>query len=273
MTAPAIIAAVPATARAVVLGCLPPTTDSHPDAAAAAVSDLLGRALAGVPAAVAATGFVARPGLGPPERARLIRPTVLCDGLLGCAGGPVGLLDLAATAAVLELFAEARWHQVRRVTAGTGPALPYHHFYDRHLLDPAGYPLGRANAEFAAQPRVAAMLARDTAEPDPDLRFDCDDYGPGLPAHQGGLADLVGYAAGCFLGDALVTSAGELITPHPGRPRGRLTHSLPARLSYHARAGAHLASLDPRSVIVALVCDPAGPTAGIPNPTPGTEPR
>lgn len=51
----------------------------------------------------------------------------------------------------------------QRLTAGTPPALAWWHYHDAHRADPHQYPLETALADFAHQPRIAAM----TANPQP----------------------------------------------------------------------------------------------------------
>lgn len=169
-----------------------------------------------------------------------------------CAGGPVGLLDLRTTAQrALPVAADdhERWS---RCVEGTGLAEPWWCFLDRHHADPGGYPLHRALAEFAAQPRVAAMLQHD-ATAAPTDQFGGDSYGPGLSALQTGVATYADYVAGVVTyGGGLLTLGGDLIVP--SWTDVLVEQSLPERIAYHQPTQTYLAAADPRTVLVAVSC-------------------
>src|SRR6266511_1895069 len=73
------------------------------------------------------------------------------------SGGPIKLLDLDRMRRHAAAAAAAQWLLWHRVVAGTRPAQPFWSFLDRHRADPRRYPLDRAQAEYAAQPRILAM--------------------------------------------------------------------------------------------------------------------
>ncbi len=167
--------------------------------------------------------------------------------LTWCAGGPVGLLDLDATAAHLHRVVAddpTNWH---RVVAGTPPALAWWHYLDTHRADPHSYPLTDAVADFAAQPRIAAMAGA------PGSPYSGDMYGPGLEALSTGAEDYADYQAGLLtLGDGLISLDGQLLVPAL-RPT-LVEQTLPERQLYHQRARRYIEALDPTVVLAAVRC-------------------
>ncbi|GIH16134.1 hypothetical protein [Rugosimonospora africana] len=171
---------------------------------------------------------------------------------VSCAGGPVGLLDLRTTAQRVVRVAADDHEKWSRSVEGTGPAEPWWCFLDRHHADPDGYPLHRALAEFAAQPRTAAMLRHD-ATTAPTDQFGGNSYGPGLSALQTGAATYADYVAGVVTyGGGLLTLGGDLIVP--SWTDVLVEQSLPERIAYHQQAQTYLATIDPRTVLVAVSC-------------------
>lgn len=73
------------------------------------------------------------------------------------AGGPIRLLDIDGMRAAARDAFWQRWHLWHQVVAGTPMARPYWQFADRHLAAPDKYPRERAQREYLAQPRIAAM--------------------------------------------------------------------------------------------------------------------
>lgn len=167
--------------------------------------------------------------------------------LTWCAGGPIGLLDLAATAAhVWHVAAEVvtYWHTT---VAGTPSALAWWRFYDDYRADPTSYPLADAVADFEAQPRVTAMAAT-TGD-----AFPADMYGPGLEALHAGDDAYAAYQGGLLLyGDGLVDLNGQLLLPAP--TPSLVEQSLAERQLYHDRARRYLTALDPTVVLAAVRC-------------------
>ncbi|WP_426502844.1 hypothetical protein ACPPVO_35100 [Dactylosporangium sp. McL0621] len=74
------------------------------------------------------------------------------------AGGPVHLLGLDAMRAAAWQACWHRWHVWYQVVGHTRPAQPYWTSVDRHLDAPSKYPLRKAQEQYRAQPRIAAML-------------------------------------------------------------------------------------------------------------------
>lgn len=86
------------------------------------------------------------------RRGRLVQPW---QGT--AAGGPVGLLDLAAMRTAARNRFWYRWTVWSQVVAGTPIAHPYWTFRNRYLANPGKYPLGLAQQQYLAQPRITAM--------------------------------------------------------------------------------------------------------------------
>lgn len=170
-----------------------------------------------------------------------------------CAGGPIGLLDLATTGQWLLPQAIATYAHWAHATAGTPEAQPWWLFLDRHTSDPDLYPLSHAAHEFAAQPQIAAMLHHDAIAIDDGDRFDGDCYGPGLTALATGAATYAEYLAGVLtFAGGLITLDGDLLVP--SFIDVLVEQSLPERAAYHQQARTYLAAADPRTVLVAVTC-------------------
>jgi hypothetical protein len=190
-----------------------------------------------------------------PTEARLLvlpAPDPQRPGLTWCAGGPVGLLDLATTTQRLRESAPPDLHDWHTVVAGTAPARPWWHYLDAHNADPDGYPAARAIADFEAQPRIAAMVAA----PDAGQRFTPDMYGPGLEALHTGDPDVYAdYQAGFLVfGDGLVTLDGQLLIPSFSPVL--VEQTLAERQVFQERARDYVAALDPTTLLVAVTCLP-----------------
>ncbi len=78
-----------------------------------------------------------------------------------CAGGPLRLLDLPALRQAYGMAAAFRYHTYSRVVRGTRDARPWATFLQKHLDDPTGYPIERAEADFGNQPRVLALRSHN----------------------------------------------------------------------------------------------------------------
>jgi hypothetical protein len=196
-----------------------------------------------------AAHFVLWHDLDATEAALLVAPTPDPDlpGLTWCAGGPVGLLDLDATATHLRLVARRDLADWQQAVADTPPARPWWQFLDTHHADPDSYPLGRAMADFEAQPRIRAMAAA------PHARFSADMYGPGLEALHAGPDVYAAYQAGLLaFTDGLVTLDGQLLVP--SFTPVLVEQTLAERQTYHDRARRYLARLDPTTLLVAVYC-------------------
>lgn len=167
--------------------------------------------------------------------------------LIWCAGGPVGLLDLATAAArVRHVCADdvTDWHTT---VAGTSSAHAWWRFYDDYRADPNSYPLLDAVADFEAQPRITAMAATTGAA------FPADMYGPGLEALHAGDDAYTAYQEGLLLyGDGLVDLNGQLLLPAPTPTL--VEQTLAERQLYHDRARRYLTALDPTIVLAAARC-------------------
>ncbi|MEV4517857.1 hypothetical protein AB0K00_53965 [Dactylosporangium sp. NPDC049525] len=73
------------------------------------------------------------------------------------AGGPVKLLALDAMRVAARNRFWYRWTIWSQVVAGTPTAQPFWTFWSRHLTNPGKYPLGTAQQQYLAQPRITAM--------------------------------------------------------------------------------------------------------------------
>lgn len=168
-----------------------------------------------------------------------------------CAGGPIGLLDLAATTRSLRESARNDVEDWRTVIAGTPPARPWWHYLDAHHSDPDAYPIEQAVAQFEAQARITAMA---TAPGTPaGAGFPADLYGPGLEAMDDGPDTYADYRAGLLsLGDGLLTLDGQLQVPSFSPVL--VEQSLAERQVFHDRARAEVAALDPRTLLAAVRC-------------------
>ncbi len=164
-----------------------------------------------------------------------------------CAGGPVGLLDLAAANAWYHARAVRQARNWTAVLAGTPPAQPWSHFLDTHNIDPDHYPVGRAVAEFQRQPRIAVLAATIGG------RFGPDMYGPGLEALQAGTDCFAAYRAGvAVFADGLLTLDGRLLVASFSPLL--LEQSLDERRAFHDSARGCLAAVHPATVLVAARC-------------------
>ena len=192
-----------------------------------------------------------------PTEARLLvlpAPDPQRPGPIWCAGGPVGLLDLATTTQLLRECAPPDLEDWHTAVAGTEPARPWGHYLDAHNADPDGYPAARAIADFEAQPRIAAMVAAPAT--DAGDRFTPDMYGPGLEAlHTGDPGVYADYQAGLLtFGDGLVTLDGQLLIPSFSPVL--VEQTLAERQVFHDRARDYVAALDPTTLLVAVTCLP-----------------
>jgi hypothetical protein len=164
-----------------------------------------------------------------------------------CAGGPVGLLDLQATAGYLHRIAGDDVERWQSVVAGTTAATAWWRYVDNHRADPHRYPLAQAIADFQAQPRIAAM--RDV----PGEAYSGDMYGPGLEALDAGVEDYADYQAGLLtFSDGLISLDGDLLVP--ALSPTLVEQSLAERRLYHQRARDYIQGLDPTVVLAAVRC-------------------
>ena len=160
------------------------------------------------------------------------------------AGGPLRLLDLTAMRVRAQAQAATQWLIWHQAVSGTKPAQPFWAFAQRHLDDPTGYPVSKAQQQYRAQARVQAMTAFNAIPDRPcDLPTDC------LEAFQAGqntfatLAWLTAVPA-----DGLATTSMSVhdgwLTPASGR--------LEDQLAYLRDANAYLERLPRDSTVVAM---------------------
>jgi hypothetical protein len=156
------------------------------------------------------------------------------------SGGPVKLLDLAATRRNAAAAAAAQWLLWQRVVAGTRPASPFWWFADKHTADPGRYPLDRAQGDYLAQPRVLAMTAYNALP-----HRICDLRTSALEAFQAGYGTYVSLAwLSAVPADGLAPEHGGWLTTRSER--------LTDQLAYLTAANAHLAGLHPDTHLVAV---------------------
>lgn len=156
------------------------------------------------------------------------------------AGGPILRLHLAAMHIAARNTYWYRWLIWHRVVDGTRPAQPYWMFLDRHKADPAKYPLSKAQQQYRAQARIAAMLTYN-ALPNkiivlPTSHLEAFQAGAHAYAHLGLLSAVPG--------DGMITLDGRYLAATSDR--------LTDRLSYLDAAQQHLGTLSPRDRLVAL---------------------
>jgi len=159
------------------------------------------------------------------------------------SGGPITLLNLTATRRNAAAAAAAQWLLWRQVVAGTRPAQPFWAFADRHRADPRRYPLTRAQAEYAAQPRVLAMSVYNALP----QRL-CELPTAALEAFQ------AGYGTYCSLAWLAAVPADGL-APADGEHGGWLaatSERVADQLAYLQAANAHLGRLHPQVLLVAV---------------------
>ncbi|GAA4731835.1 hypothetical protein [Phytohabitans rumicis] len=236
-----------------VVVCLPPGSCDNQAAATTALQTRLPALFhPQIDLRLSETAYLARAGLSEPEHRQLIFARTV-DGRTGCAGGPLGLLDLPATRDIVAADAARQlWQRHQTIVAGTPPAAPWSQFADRTEADPDHYPYATAVCEFTAQPRIATMIAHDEFTTDPDDRFALDDYGPGLAAHDDGPAAYGDHRAGVLLyGDMLIGVDGRPITS-TGQLLPCTSHTWPHRQAYHQLTAAHLAECEPRTVLLSV---------------------
>src|SRR6266508_628579 len=234
--------------------CLPPAAGRH---LLELVAELVGRLRPHVSAPAGlldATHFALWHRPNPTETRLLVLPAPDADlpEVTWCAGGPIGLLDLAATAAQLRACAPRDIDEWHTIVTGTEAARPWWRYLDAHHADPARYPAEQAMAEFEAQPRIAAMAT--AAADSHGGRFAADMYGPGLEAlHTNDPNVYADYQAGLLtFADGLVTLDGQLIIP--SFTPVLVEQTLAERQLFHDRAGSHVAALDPTTLLVAVRC-------------------
>jgi hypothetical protein len=160
------------------------------------------------------------------------------------SGGPIKLLDLDGMRARAAAGAAAEWLLWQQVVAGTRPAQPFWSFVDRHYADKQRYPLGRAKADYLAQPRVLAMTAYNAvpgrACPLPTGHLEAFQAGYGIYVNLAWLAAVPG--------DGFAPQQGGWLTTRSQR--------LADLLDYLAIANGHLAQL-PRDAHLVAVASPA----------------
>jgi hypothetical protein len=164
-----------------------------------------------------------------------------------CAGGPIGLLDLATTEQRHHAGAARRARDWAAILTGTPPARPWSHFLDAHNVDPDHYPVPRAIARFQTQPRIAALAAAVGG------RLGADMYGPGLQALQAGTGCFAAYRAGVSMfADGLLTLDRQLLSP--SFTPLLIEQTLDERQAFHDAARDHLTAAHPATVLVAVRC-------------------
>lgn len=175
-----------------------------------------------------------------PVATRLRRGSLVQPWQDTAAGGPVRLLDLDAMRAAARNAYWYRWQIWQQVVAGTRPAQPYWHFADRHRDEPDKYSLDKAQKQYLAQPRLAAMRTYN-ALPNklltlPTSHLEAFQAGGNAYAHLGWLSAV---------------PAGGMVTldhRYLAATSGRLTD----QLSYLDSAQSHLSTLGRRDHLVAL---------------------
>lgn len=176
--------------------------------------------------------FWASPALYPWQRRQLIDLRTTSAGPRYCAGGPIRLLDLAGMRHGAYVGATVRHAHWARVVAGTKAATAWPAFLQRHLSDPAAYPIDMATAEFHRQPRVQAMRMHNAATYGPG-RLDLGD----LEMFQAGVSAYANYhALWALCTDAFLTAGGDRLQPASAYFADRIT--------YLEQAACHLDSLD-----------------------------
>ena len=157
-----------------------------------------------------------------------------------CAGGPSGLLDLVGMRHAAGVGAGIRYQLWARVVHGTRPATPWPVYLQRHLHDPAQYPLAKAEADFAAQPRVLAMAMHNAAA-----------YGAGrLDVYElemlqaGPMAYQHYHALTAVAGDALLDTEGAKLQP--------ASDAMAHRVTYLDQARRYLDSVDESQRLLAV---------------------
>jgi hypothetical protein len=164
-----------------------------------------------------------------------------------CAGGPIGLLDLDATLLRLRQAAADDLATWQTAVDSTPVARPWRHYLDAHRSDPQRYAVPDAVADFAAQPRIAAIRAAA------DQLRDRDMYGPGLEALAAGVDVYTDFQAGLVtFGDGLIGPDGDLHVP-AGTAR-LVEQTLAERQHYHQTARQYLDRLDSQVVVTAVRC-------------------
>jgi hypothetical protein len=159
------------------------------------------------------------------------------------AGGPIRLLDLDHMRASGYRGFLHRWHIWNQVVAGTRPAQPPWHFWDRARTDAKRYSMHRARQDYLAQPRITVMRTYN-ALPHRLLHLPTSH----LEAFQTGPDGYANLGLLCAVpADGLVTADGA----YRCAPSDRLAD----QLSYLDEAQQLLAGLDPRERLVALACD------------------
>jgi hypothetical protein len=157
-----------------------------------------------------------------------------------CAGGPLRLLDLDALRRAYGMGAGVRHQLFARVVRGTREARPWVTFVQRHLDEPAKYPMATADADFHNQPRVLAMRAHN-AVTHATGQLDVHE----LEMFQAGPVAYQNYQyLHAAVADAVLTLDGERISPATARFADRLT--------YLTDANRHLDSLDEDTRIIAV---------------------
>jgi hypothetical protein len=160
------------------------------------------------------------------------------------AGGPLRLLDLTAMRLRAQAQAATQWLIWHQAVSGTKPAQPFWAFAQRHLDDPTGYPVSKAQQQYRAQARVQAMTAFNAIPDRPcDLSTEC------LEAFQAGcntfalLAWLTAVPAD-GVATTTLSAHGGWLTPATGR--------LQDQLAYLHDANAYLQRLPRDTTVVAM---------------------
>jgi hypothetical protein len=129
------------------------------------------------------------------------------------AGGPIRLLDIDGMRAAARDACWQRWHLWHQVVTGTSLARPYWQFADRHLAAPDKYPRERAQGDYLAQPRIAAMRTYNALPtkvmPLFTRELEAFQAGPHTYAHLGWLSAVPA--------DGMVTLDERYLRPHGGR--------------------------------------------------------
>lgn len=160
-------------------------------------------------------------------------------------GGPRGLLDFDRLRNTKAKEAGEQYDRWTRLVDGLPEALPWSHFHDRYQADRNGYPIQRARADYASQPRVQA-----TRQSEEFTWLDCviasfsvsrDEY-----MQQAADGAVPGFA---YLGlDGVWQAPGEMGW------FGMSSDAEADRVVYRRRMNELLDGLDPAVILVAVDC-------------------
>ena len=156
-----------------------------------------------------------------------------------CAGGPVRLLDIEGLRHAAGMAAGIRHQLWAHAVRGTRDAAPWRLYVQRHLDDPAKYPMAKAHADFGNQPRVNAMRMHNAAVPGAAL-----DPNELEMLQNGQMAYQHYHALLAVCADALLTQAGTRVQP--------TTDAMADKVTYLHTAMRHIEGLDATVRLLAI---------------------